>query len=76
MYKIIQLIIKYVKLAVYNELLVFCKEGRGSAERAIDFTDSDMQRNYYGGLIRAYSDMATVIQNHIRRIKEGGVKNA
>lgn len=76
MYKIVCLIIKYVKLAIYNEILAFCKEERGKAQTGIELTDSDMQKNFYGGRIRAYSDIAYVLQERVRTLKEGGTKDA
>ena len=76
MYKIVCLIIKYVKLAIYNEILVFCNEERGKAQIGIELTNSDMQKNFYGGEIRAYGNIAYVLQERIRTLKEGGTKDA
>ena len=70
MYKIIILIIKYVKLAIYNEIICYCKELKSNAQRGIDYTNNDMQKNFFGGEIRAYNDVVCVLQERVRILRE------
>ena len=70
MYKIVVLILKYAKLAVLSEILVGVKTNLTQCQSRIDNTDSDMQKNYWGGQIRAYQNMSDIITARIRSLKE------
>ena len=69
MYKIVCLLIKYVKLAILSELLSAVKISLADARLRIDESASDIQKNYWAGKICAYQDMSTMIAARLKTIK-------
>lgn len=75
MYKIVTLLIKYVKLAILNEILSVVRADYMRALQTICKEMNDETRGYYQGQVFVTSKYAREIERRIREIKKGPVKN-
>ena len=76
MYKLVVLLLKYVKLAILNELLVECRSQLKQFENQISSDNTDMHNNFLAGNIRAYAHMSRLISERIGEIKHHEVQNS
>lgn len=71
MYKIICLLMKYVKLSLLNELLVQFRSNLIRCQENIRKDNCNDRNNFLAGNIRAYGIVCETLEKRIQNIKEG-----